>query len=221
MLPAAPDLFSTTTCWPKTSLRLCASMRPERSAGPPGGKPPTNLMAWSGSPPGPARPPISTRQGPRPPPIRGGGRTSSSFPPFAVTLGLCWPQENGGNAHGETHQPRHRTLGSRPGDLLRRPAYRPCADLRAGPPGLQDVGRLHQYRNGARCLRHDGAGRIHARPGRWRADQSGHRTPAIIVEAPVNGIDGPNVAFNAWQFRQILARGCTASCSARPSRPTR
>ena len=36
---------------------------------------------------------------------------------------------------------------------------------------------------------------------------SGHRTPAVIVEAPVNGIDGPNVAFNAWQFRQILARG--------------
>lgn len=36
---------------------------------------------------------------------------------------------------------------------------------------------------------------------------SGHRTPAIIVEPPVNGTDGPNVAFNAWQFRQILARG--------------
>ncbi len=36
---------------------------------------------------------------------------------------------------------------------------------------------------------------------------SGHRTPTVIVEAPVNGIDGPNVAFNAWQFRQILARG--------------
>ena len=36
---------------------------------------------------------------------------------------------------------------------------------------------------------------------------SGHRTPAIIVEAPVNGTDGPNVAFNAWQFRQILGRG--------------
>ena len=29
----------------------------------------------------------------------------------------------------------------------------------------------------------------------------------MIVEAPVNGIDGQNVAFNAWQFRQILARG--------------
>ena len=36
---------------------------------------------------------------------------------------------------------------------------------------------------------------------------SGHRTPTVIVEAPVNGIDGPNVTFNAWQFRQILARG--------------
>ena len=36
---------------------------------------------------------------------------------------------------------------------------------------------------------------------------SGHRTPTVIVEAPVNGIDGPNVIFNAWQFRQILARG--------------
>ena len=36
---------------------------------------------------------------------------------------------------------------------------------------------------------------------------SGHRTPTVIVEPPVNGTDGPNVAFNAWQFRQILARG--------------
>jgi len=36
---------------------------------------------------------------------------------------------------------------------------------------------------------------------------SGHRTPAVIVEAPVNGIDGRNVTYNTWQFRQILARG--------------
>src|SRR5882724_8129426 len=36
---------------------------------------------------------------------------------------------------------------------------------------------------------------------------SGHLTPTVTVEAPVNGIDGPNVTFNAWQFRQILARG--------------
>lgn len=37
--------------------------------------------------------------------------------------------------------------------------------------------------------------------------RSGHRTPAVIVEAPVNGTDPANVRFNAWQFRQILGRG--------------
>lgn len=37
--------------------------------------------------------------------------------------------------------------------------------------------------------------------------KSGHRTPAVIVEAPVNGTDEANVRFNAWQFRQILGRG--------------
>lgn len=37
--------------------------------------------------------------------------------------------------------------------------------------------------------------------------RSGHRTPAVIVEAPVNGTDADNVRFNAWQFRQILGRG--------------
>jgi 4-hydroxy-2-oxoheptanedioate aldolase len=36
---------------------------------------------------------------------------------------------------------------------------------------------------------------------------SGHRTPAVIVEAPVNGTDTANVRHNAWQFRQILGRG--------------
>src|SRR5271163_4799931 len=36
---------------------------------------------------------------------------------------------------------------------------------------------------------------------------SGHRTPTVIVEAPVNGTDEANVRFNSWQFRQILARG--------------
>lgn len=36
---------------------------------------------------------------------------------------------------------------------------------------------------------------------------SGHRTPPVIVEAPVNGIDEAQIRFNAWQFRQILARG--------------
>ena len=37
--------------------------------------------------------------------------------------------------------------------------------------------------------------------------RSGHRTPAVIVEAPVEGTSEEIVRFNAWQFRQILARG--------------
>ena len=37
--------------------------------------------------------------------------------------------------------------------------------------------------------------------------RSGHRCPAVIVEASVNGTDEANVRFNAWQFRQILGRG--------------
>ncbi len=37
--------------------------------------------------------------------------------------------------------------------------------------------------------------------------RSGHRTPAVIVEAPVNGIDEDYIRYNAWQFRQILGRG--------------
>jgi 4-hydroxy-2-oxoheptanedioate aldolase len=37
--------------------------------------------------------------------------------------------------------------------------------------------------------------------------ESGHRTPTVVVEAPVNGTEAANVRFNAWQFRQILARG--------------
>ena len=37
--------------------------------------------------------------------------------------------------------------------------------------------------------------------------KSGHRAPPVIVEAPVNGIDEEYILYNAWQFRQILARG--------------
>jgi 4-hydroxy-2-oxoheptanedioate aldolase len=36
---------------------------------------------------------------------------------------------------------------------------------------------------------------------------SGHRTPAVIVEAPTHGVDAAIVRANAWQLRQILARG--------------
>jgi hypothetical protein len=39
--------------------------------------------------------------------------------------------------------------------------------------------------------------------------RSGHRTPTVIVEAPVNGSDAKS-----------LVAGCTASCCARPSRRT-
>ena len=37
--------------------------------------------------------------------------------------------------------------------------------------------------------------------------RSGHRTPTVIVEAPVEGVSAEIVRYNAWQFRQILARG--------------
>ncbi|MCB0065006.1 MAG: hypothetical protein KDE19_22940 [Caldilineaceae bacterium] len=37
--------------------------------------------------------------------------------------------------------------------------------------------------------------------------KSGHRTPTVIVEAPVEGVSEEIVRYNAWQFRQILARG--------------
>lgn len=36
---------------------------------------------------------------------------------------------------------------------------------------------------------------------------SGHRMPTVIVESPVEGTSEEIVRFNAWQFRQILARG--------------
>ena len=36
---------------------------------------------------------------------------------------------------------------------------------------------------------------------------SGHNTPAVIVEAPVEGVSEAIVRYNAWQFRQILGRG--------------
>src|SRR5205807_8838947 len=84
---------------------------------------------------------------------------------------------------------------------------RACADPRARPRRCRHLGRLHQYRYGARRLRHGRArrnlrGMVEAGPTR-----SGHRTPTIIVEAPVNGTDIANVRYNAWQFRQILGRG--------------
>src|SRR5258708_17797390 len=53
--------------------------------------------------------------------------------------------------------------------------------------------------------------------------RSGHRTPAVIVEAPVNGTDAANVRTSAWQFRQILGRGAHGIllCQAESAAATR
>lgn len=37
--------------------------------------------------------------------------------------------------------------------------------------------------------------------------KSGHRTPAVIVNVPVNGFDEASVRANAWMFQQVLATG--------------
>src|SRR5215813_11957974 len=37
--------------------------------------------------------------------------------------------------------------------------------------------------------------------------KSGHRTPAVIVNVPVNGTDETTVRANAWMFSQVLATG--------------
>ena len=36
---------------------------------------------------------------------------------------------------------------------------------------------------------------------------SGHRTPAVVAELPMDGIDGQTVASNSWMIKQLLARG--------------
>jgi 2-keto-3-deoxy-L-rhamnonate aldolase RhmA len=64
-----------------------------------------------------------------------------------------------------------------------------------------DVGMEHGAFDMAGLAEYIG-GMVDAGPTR-----SGHRTPAVIVEAPVNGIDAAHVRYNAWQFRQILGRG--------------
>ena len=58
-------------------------------------------------------------------------------------------------------------------------------------------------------------GLVDGGPTEW-----GHRTPTIIVEAPVNGTDEANVASTPGSSARSWAVACTASCSARPSRPT-
>jgi len=37
--------------------------------------------------------------------------------------------------------------------------------------------------------------------------RSGHKTPTVIVNVPVNGIDAATIRANAWMFHQVLATG--------------
>src|SRR5438105_692684 len=37
--------------------------------------------------------------------------------------------------------------------------------------------------------------------------KSGHKTPAVIVNVPVNGTDAATIKANAWMFQQVLATG--------------
>ncbi|MFO1108253.1 MAG: aldolase/citrate lyase family protein [Bradyrhizobium sp.] len=76
--------------------------------------------------------------------------------------------------------------------------------------GAHDAGTWADYMNvGMEHGAFDMAGLAHYLRGMVEAGpaRSGHRTPAVIVEAPVNGIDAAHVRYNAWQFRQILGRG--------------
>src|ERR1051325_11027954 len=38
-------------------------------------------------------------------------------------------------------------------------------------------------------------------------NRSGHRTPAVLVNVPVNGVDEASIHTNAWMFHQVLATG--------------
>ena len=76
--------------------------------------------------------------------------------------------------------------------------------------GVEDAGTWADYINvgmehgsfDMTGLDHYMAGLVSGGPTR-----SGHRTPAVIVEAPVEGVSEEIVRYNAWQFRQILGRG--------------
>ena len=105
------------------------------------------------------------------------------------------------------HQPRDRAARAGPADLLHRLARRDRGQLRAGREGRPDLGGLHQLRHGARAVRRQRAGRVHAGARQGRPDKSGHRTPAVIVNVPVNGTDEATVRANAWMFQQVLATG--------------
>ena len=121
--------------------------------------------------------------------------------------GLAYVAPTADAAETETHQPGDRASGARPADLLHGFALRHGRHLRAGRERRSNVCRLHQLRHGTRSLRCQGTGGLHARPGRGGKTASGHRTPAVIVNVPVTGIDEASVRANVWMFAQVLATG--------------
>ena len=58
--------------------------------------------------------------------------------------------------------------------------------------GAFDLGGLEQYMRGL----------VEGGP-----TKSGHRTPTVVVEVPVNGLSEEMVRNNAWMMRQLLGRG--------------
>ena len=114
-------------------------------------------------------------------------------------------------------QSRDRAAGAGPGDLLRRPAHGPCADLRAGARGRPHLGRLHQRRHGARLVRHGRPRRVHARAGRRRADAL--RPPHAGRDRRAAGARhrrGRRAAPTAGRCARSWPAACTGCCCARP-----
>jgi len=109
------------------------------------------------------------------------------------------------------HQ-RGSNSGSRPGDLLRR---RPFGHVltRAQGARCQDLGRLHQYRHGARRLRQAGLANLPG-IGRRGPTRSGHALRQLSSRPPVNGTDIDKGRFSAWQFARSSAAACMGACCA-------
>ncbi len=107
-------------------------------------------------------------------------------------------------------------LAAGSGDLLRRTAQRPRADLRAGPRGCRHLGRLHQCRHGAWGFDMTGLanymrGLVDGGPTR-----SGHRTPPSSSRPRSTASTRTTSASTPGSSGKSSAAACTASCCARP-----
>ena len=110
--------------------------------------------------------------------------------------------------HGQPDQPRDRTVGRRTQAIYYDGAH--SGHVLTHEQGRHDAATWADYINvGMEHGAFDMTGLAEYMRGLVDGGptRSGHRTPAVIVEAPVNGTDEANVRYNAWQFRQILGRG--------------